>query len=292
MVAVSSTTTYSSPSSSSSSSAAAAAFPCRYLGGSCHGINDNNAYISFPNQSQNNDDDQAMERKTKMKKKNKKNHHHHHHHFRSFDNMNDKSTDLFMSTSTWQCAMEYQCIPCAYKIGNFDIAMDHEFCHMIPNQRPEMCHRHQYCSPRSAKHKTKENQNWNKNSHKNVVFVGIKNNNNNRKKSDHHPFSVSDDVTVLLGTVGYHVTQSILVLGDGDFSFSLSLARGLLLSSSSSQSSVLLSTTTPTNTRIVATSYESIERLQQVYPGIIETIHELQQYGVIGTKGKRQMIFL
>jgi hypothetical protein len=40
MVVVSSTTAH------SSSSSAAAAYPCRYLGGSSNGINDNNEYIS------------------------------------------------------------------------------------------------------------------------------------------------------------------------------------------------------------------------------------------------------
>ena len=33
------------------------------------------------------------------------------------------------------------CIPCAYKICNFDIALDHEFTTIVPNQRPEQCPR-------------------------------------------------------------------------------------------------------------------------------------------------------
>ena len=33
------------------------------------------------------------------------------------------------------------CVPCAYKICNFDIALDTDFTKRIPNQRPEQCPR-------------------------------------------------------------------------------------------------------------------------------------------------------
>jgi 25S rRNA (uracil2634-N3)-methyltransferase len=49
--------------------------------------------------------------------------------------------DLYASNVTLACAIERRCIPCAYKIGCFDVAMDALFCRSIPNQRPEQCPR-------------------------------------------------------------------------------------------------------------------------------------------------------
>lgn len=46
---------------------------------------------------------------------------------------------LFASPSTVSCA--YHCVPCAYKVGLFDVALDKEFCNQVPNQRPEQCRR-------------------------------------------------------------------------------------------------------------------------------------------------------
>lgn len=46
---------------------------------------------------------------------------------------------LFAERVTAQCAQ--RCIPCAYKIGCFDVALDHEFTRAVPNQRPEQCPR-------------------------------------------------------------------------------------------------------------------------------------------------------
>ena len=40
-----------------------------------------------------------------------------------------------------QSARISPCIPCAYKVSNFDIALDHEFTKIVPNQRPELCPR-------------------------------------------------------------------------------------------------------------------------------------------------------
>jgi Domain of unknown function (DUF2431) len=129
----------------------------------------------------------------------------------------DGQSDLLAAIQTWHCAHQERCIPCAYKIGNFDVALDTEFCRQIPNQRPELCPRH----------------------------------------------GRSDRITP--GTWGYLAGQSILLVGDGDFTFSLAVARCCMPSC-----------------RVVATSYESLETLLQVYPGIQETIRELTSLGAEG----------
>lgn len=47
------------------------------------------------------------------------------------------STAAAIATITrWPC-----CVPCAYKICNFDISLDSDFTKRIPNQRPEQCPR-------------------------------------------------------------------------------------------------------------------------------------------------------
>ena len=38
------------------------------------------------------------------------------------------------------CA-QTSCVPCAYKVGAFDVALDTTFCAAVPNQRPEQCRR-------------------------------------------------------------------------------------------------------------------------------------------------------
>lgn len=49
--------------------------------------------------------------------------------------------NLFCSSVTIDCALRHNCVPCAYKIGCFDVALDSEFCKTVPNQRPEQCPR-------------------------------------------------------------------------------------------------------------------------------------------------------
>jgi 25S rRNA (uracil2634-N3)-methyltransferase len=120
-------------------------------------------------------------------------------------------SDLYASHTTYHCASN-GCVPCAYKIGCFDVALDKEFCQAAPNQRPEQC-------PRSS-----------------------------REKGD-------------LGTLGYQKGLNILTVGDGDFSFSLGVARIM------------------SGTGLTATSYESKETLIQVYPQIEVTMAELESLG-------------
>jgi 25S rRNA (uracil2634-N3)-methyltransferase len=49
--------------------------------------------------------------------------------------------DLHASPVTLNCAQNRKCVPCAYKIGCFDVALDTEFTKKVPNQRPEQCPR-------------------------------------------------------------------------------------------------------------------------------------------------------
>ena len=50
---------------------------------------------------------------------------------------------LYTSAITYKCATQNVCVPCAYKICTFDVALDTVFTKMVPNARPESC-------PRSA----------------------------------------------------------------------------------------------------------------------------------------------
>ena len=133
-------------------------------------------------------------------------------------------TNLCAPCSTLKCALNEKCVPCAYKIAAFDIALDTEFVKKCPNQRPELC-------PRSG--------------------------------SGTCP---SDNVPI---AAGYTKGMSCLMVGDGDFSFSLALARMLLSKEGKKRRKPVL----------VATSYESESTLQRVYPNINETISELRSLG-------------
>lgn len=127
---------------------------------------------------------------------------------------------LYACQVTLHCAYRKRCVPCAYKVGCFDVALDQEFCRIIPNQRPEQC-------PRSKEVRGAE------------------------------------------GTLGYTPGMAILTIGDGDFTYSLAIARILHKQATS----------------VIATSYESKESLVKVYPGIKKTIADLEALGVtIGFK--------
>jgi 25S rRNA (uracil2634-N3)-methyltransferase len=65
------------------------------------------------------------------------------------------------------------------------------------------------------------------------------------------------------GTLGYQKGMKILTVGDGDFSFSLALARII------------------SGNGLIATSYESKQTLMQVYPQIEVTMAELESLGAI-----------
>lgn len=132
---------------------------------------------------------------------------------RSLYNLRD-CDGLCAYASTLQCAVGNRCIPCAYKIANFDVALDVPFCQRIPNQRPENC-------PKSL-HST-----------------NAANATNNSIKSLDEIYSSP--------MLGYTKGTTVLTIGDGDFSFSLAVARF--------------------GCRVVATSYETKETLLTVYSG-------------------------
>ena len=127
-------------------------------------------------------------------------------------------SELYAVAETVKCTHQNGCVPCAYKIATFDVALDTEFCQRIPNQRPEMC-------PRSQGKSSTSN-------------------------ASHH-----------LYPLGYKHGMSILTVGDGDFSFSLAVARF--------------------GCRVIATSYESAETVRAVYDsvGVSENITELETLG-------------
>ena len=132
--------------------------------------------------------------------------------------MNDKpstATTFYATQTTLHCALKLQCVPCAYKIGCFDVSLDRGFTQIVPNQRPELC-------PRILQ---------------------------NRKNS------------ISPATMGFSPvsSSSVLTVGDGDFSFSLSLAKHIQVKN------------------LTATSYETFETLQGTYPHIEERIEELKQ---------------
>ena len=127
---------------------------------------------------------------------------------------------LFAQVETVDCALHTPCVPCAYKIGCFDVALDREFTKHVPNQRPEQCPR---AMARTAPHE---------------------------------------------GTLGYRTGMNVLTVGDGDLSFSLAIAR--LLSKEGKDLD---------GQRLIATSYESRETLESVYPNFRETVEELESYG-------------
>jgi len=158
---------------------------------------------------------------------------------------------LYCPTATYLCAIganppeEGQlsspgaCIPCAYKVCNFDIALDQEFTKLVPNQRPEQC-------PRSIKRTKKSAEN------------------------DDAPTTAC----VKDGMMGYKRGMNVLTVGDGDFSFSLAVAK-------------LVVSDKPESGMVVSTSYEDLATLQRVYPAFDGTLNALKSYStknIVGYK--------
>ena len=131
--------------------------------------------------------------------------------------------NLFASSVTVDCALKHGCVPCAYKLGSYNIALDLVFCKSVPNRRPEEC-------PRAN--------------------ASVDDNKNNA------------------ASLGYAPGMNVLTVGDGDFSFSLAIAR------------ILYSKQTKKSTgNLVATSYESKETLRRVYQDFENVSSELEALG-------------
>ena len=75
--------------------------------------------------------------------------------------------------------------------------------------------------------------------------------------------------------LGFQRGMSILTVGDGDFSFSLGLARRLLLRPFEKDKNK-----SDDGTYIIATSYESESTLREVYPTFDQTLRKLDDLGV------------
>lgn len=129
----------------------------------------------------------------------------------------DNSNNLYVPKVTLNCAVIDQCIPCAYKVNCFDVALDKVFTSILPNARPDSC-------PRISSKKNNE---------------------------------LSDAPKSFL----YKPNMSILTIGDGDFTFSLSIARTLNKTG-----------------ELFATSYESYDKLNRIYPNFYATITELSNF--------------
>jgi len=146
----------------------------------------------------------------------------------SVGNINDEATTasfpirdhakLFCASTTLQCALT-NCVPCGYKIGLFDVALDKDFTKCVPNQRPEQCPR------------------------------------------------LKSDSAAVDGTMGFRCGMKVLTVGDGDFSFSLAVAR-------------IVNTKPESQQRVIATSYESEATLRNCYPNFDEIVDEMKTRNV------------
>jgi len=137
----------------------------------------------------------------------------------------DISHSLYVPKVTLHCAITNKCIPCAYKINCFDVALDKEFTSLVPNTRPDTC-------PRS------------------LSYVSTK------KKEFTLPKNINKTNNLLCKQ-----NMNVLTIGDGDFTFSLSIAKAL------------------SNTgKLHATSYESYDTLNRIYPNFYTTVQELESY--------------
>jgi hypothetical protein len=148
---------------------------------------------------------------------------------------------LHCSTITYHCALgdprdgggninnKSPCISCAYKIANFDVALDSAFRDIVPNVRPECC-------PRSS------------------------------------PLTSATAAENNIMIVGYQKGMHVLTVGDGDFSFSIAIAKAVIDKEDASSGMV------------VATSYENEQTLQNVYPEFTTNLHQLTNFNTNTTR--------
>mmetsp|Transcript_36099 Transcript_36099/g.52876 ORF Transcript_36099/g.52876 Transcript_36099/m.52876 type:complete len:565 (+) Transcript_36099:18-1712(+) len=195
--------------------------------------------------------------------------------------------NLYTTKQTYDCATLSKCVPCAYKIGCFDVKRpppqqpgddddddddkedtnnekenntivikikDEDFVSKCPNSRPENCPRFFVSSSSNNKSTTTDMNNVNQ---------------SKQKETETHHDSVSG---------GYYQSgMNILTIGDGDLSFSRALYQKYFKQGEG---------------RLICTSYESKSTLHKVYPSdsISPTIQELEREEEEEETGKKKNV--
>jgi 25S rRNA (uracil2634-N3)-methyltransferase len=141
------------------------------------------------------------------------------------ENMQEKFAGLYAHEDTINCVVENQCIPCLYKLfPDGSKGLGSSVGAFPPNVRPEQCPRHAKMDSAAPSSSS---------SSKASSFCGL-----------------------------YDHKRRILTVGDGDFSFSLSLMENIRSRKA---------------TRLIATSYESYESIQKTYATGIANIAQLRE---------------
>lgn len=156
------------------------------------------------------------------------------------DHHDDGVNSSTKNTTNIHTSLVVGCVPCAYKIGGFHSSWDPGFTRSCPNQRPEQCPR-SHCGS----------------------SVDV----------------VSDDGAPSDNQIpGFSHGMRVLIVGDGDFSFSLGLARQI---STTQRHGDRVQGRHDRSTFLVATSYEKESTLLNVYgTSFRQTVQELKSFGV------------
>jgi Domain of unknown function (DUF2431) len=181
-------------------------------------------------------------------------------------------SQLYCSAATLHCARKKQCIPCAYKIACFDVALDTFFCRAIPNQRPEACPR-DLLPKQTNRHASRIGSALPRSSCMNRIPVAAD-----------EGRQIINVAVAEMGTLGYQPHYRILTIGDGDFSFSLALAFMLLYQPQQPQKQQQQQKSNNNHSAsggLTATSFESKETLEKTYgPEMMHRIQLLESMGV------------
>jgi 25S rRNA (uracil2634-N3)-methyltransferase len=158
------------------------------------------------------------------------------------------ASHLYVNPATWKCATTQSgkaCLVCAYKIGCFDVALDTAFTTTVPNARPESCPRLVVQQQQQLPSRTSRDDD----------------------EVDDEEEVVSPCASWPTGAKSSAAPRRILTVGDGDFSYSVALARRLAADGGGAA------------TGLVATSYESRATLEKVYPRFAAAWQELKDVG-------------
>lgn len=172
---------------------------------------------------------------------------------------------LYVHKDTLNCALQNLCVPCLYKLsptGQFGEIR------CAPNQRPESCPRATLPSVISSRD----------------VNVALQTRTNYRGLYTLHT-SRSEEVKHTKDQVVENVQeQTILTVGDGDLSFSLSVARGVAAACAKfvNKSSVLTARSgiAGSGFQLTATTHESLNSLLRTYSDAASNIAALNALGV------------